>query len=70
LIVNVRGELGCRPAWRRAEFCRHSRRRAGTGPESHEISPVTAKPTRGGAAQRGIRCARGDVEAGCLDGYF
>jgi hypothetical protein len=41
--------------------------RAGTGPESHEISPVTAKPMRGGAAQRGIPCARGDVEAGCLD---
>jgi len=43
-------------------------RRAGTGPESPEISPVTAKPTRGGAAQRGIPCARGDVETGCLDG--
>ena len=42
----------------------------GTGPESHEISPVMAKPTRGGAAQRGIPCARGDIEAGCLDGYF
>ena len=40
---------------------------AGTGPESHEISPVTAKPTRGAAAQRGIPCARGDVEAGCLE---
>ena len=41
--------------------------RAGTGPESHEISPVTAKSTRGAAAQRGIPCARGDVEAGCLE---